>query len=153
MFKTKCYYHTNTRIVFRDIYEEEHEPLFTATEKETQCNPIDELNLAEHILDNVPMGSLIHSDEMQSYKALKYFYKHKMVKHSVGEYVSKKDKTNHINGMENFFGTFKRGILGIYHHVSKKYLQAYVNEFCFRYNNRENVNTFNLLINQTVYAK
>ena len=76
-----------------------------------------------------------------------------MVKHSIGEYVSKKDKTNHINGMENFFGTFKRGILGIYHYVSKKYLQNYVNEFCFRYNNRENANIFNLLINQTVYGK
>jgi transposase-like protein len=109
--------------------------------------------LAQHIINRVPMGSNINSDELQSYKALKYFYNHKMVKHGVGEYVSKKDKTNHINGMENFFGTFKRGIIGIYHHVSKKYLQNYVNEFCFRYNNRENTNIFNLLINQTVYGK
>jgi hypothetical protein len=73
-----------------------------------------------------------------------------MVKHSVGEYVSKKDKINHINGMENFFGTFKRGILGIYHHVNNKYLENYVNGFCFRYNNRENSMSFDLVPSNSI---
>jgi len=109
--------------------------------------------LGKIIVDNVAMGSRIKSDELSSYRALKHFYKHETVCHSAGEYVRKNDKSININGMENFFGTFKRGILGIYHHVSKKYLQDYVNEFCFRYNNRENGGMFNLLINQTIYAK
>ena len=54
------------------------------------------------------------------------------------------------NNIENFWGTLKRGILGIYHHVSAKHLHKYVDEFCLRYNNRSNDNMFNLLVKQAV---
>jgi len=36
----------------------------------------------------------------------------------------------------------KRGIVGTFHKVSKKYLQLYVAEFEFRYNNRKNHDIF-----------
>ena len=39
--------------------------------------------------------------------------------------------------MEGFWGLLKRGILGIYHNVSNKHLQRYVDEFVFRYNTRK----------------
>ncbi len=38
--------------------------------------------------------------------------------------------------VENFFGTFKRGMKGTYIHCGPQHLQRYLNEFQFRYNNR-----------------
>lgn len=56
----------------------------------------------------------------------------------------------HTNNIESFWATLKRGVYGIYHHISVKYLQHYVDEFCFRYNNRKNPNIFELLLQRTV---
>jgi hypothetical protein len=39
--------------------------------------------------------------------------------------------------VEGYFGLFKRGIYGTYHHIGKGYMQQYLNEFDFRYNNRK----------------
>jgi hypothetical protein len=41
------------------------------------------------------------------------------------------------NTVEGFFATLKRGINGVYHHVSKEHLHRYLTEFDFRYNARE----------------
>lgn len=38
-----------------------------------------------------------------------------------------------------------------YHHVAVKYLQSYVNEFCFRFNNRDNGDTFELVLKQSTF--
>jgi transposase-like protein len=57
----------------------------------------------------------------------------------------------HTNNIESFWATLKRGVYGIYHHVSVKYLQNYVNEFSFRYNNR-NTDIFNVLMARTIGA-
>jgi hypothetical protein len=42
----------------------------------------------------------------------------------------------HANTAESFFATLKRGIDGVYHHVSEAHLPRYLAEFDFRYNNR-----------------
>ena len=42
----------------------------------------------------------------------------------------------HVNNCENYFSTFKRGINGVYHHVSQQHLKRYLAEFDFRYNER-----------------
>ena len=55
----------------------------------------------------------------------------------------------HTNNIESFWSTLKRGIYGIYHHVSVQYIQRYVDEFCFRYNNRDK-NMFDLVLKQSV---
>ena len=76
-------------------------------------------------------------------------YKHKVIDHAGGEYV--KGKT-HINTVEGFFSLLKRGILGIYHHVSPKHLERYCNEFEFRYNTKHllEVTRFNRALKQCV---
>jgi hypothetical protein len=44
--------------------------------------------------------------------------------------------------VENYFSVFKRGIVGSFHRVNRRYLPLYVSEFQFRYNNSENPNIF-----------
>lgn len=55
----------------------------------------------------------------------------------------------HTNNIESFWANLKRGVYGIYHHVSIKYLQRYVDEFCFRYNNRKQ-DMFAMVLKQSV---
>lgn len=52
----------------------------------------------------------------------------------------------HTNGIESFWAILKRGIYGIFHHVSLPYMQSYVNEFCFRLNHRDTNEAFHSLV-------
>lgn len=61
------------------------------------------------------------------------FVSHETVDHGMEEYVRGDVTTNTVEG---YFGILKRGIGGIYQHVSPAHLHRYVNEFSFRYNNR-----------------
>src|SRR5437868_723001 len=60
-------------------------------------------------------------------------YAHKRVHHSAKVYVIGDAYTN---TMEGFWSLVKRGIGGVYHNVSAKYLQSYFDEYSFRYNHR-----------------
>lgn len=62
------------------------------------------------------------------------FARHEMVDHGALEYVR---GDAHTNTVENFFSILKRGIVGVYHHVSEAHLHRYLSEFDFRYSNRE----------------
>jgi hypothetical protein len=55
------------------------------------------------------------------------------VNHGAKQYVRGRCHTNTIEG---FWAQLKRSIDGTHHHVSRKHLQAYVDEFAFRYSNR-----------------
>lgn len=90
-------------------------------------------SLRPFIVENVAFNSTLNTDEWHGYNGLSRIYKHKKVNHGQGEYVN---GSNHTNTMEGFWSLLKRGIDGIYHSVSEKHLQLYVDEFVFRYNTR-----------------
>lgn len=92
------------------------------------------INLKEFVYDNVDNTSIVMTDEFKSYKMLRKDFQHKFVRHSLGEYVRGEIHTNTIEG---YFSLLKRGITGVFHHVSKKHLHRYLNEFDFRYNGRK----------------
>ena len=52
----------------------------------------------------------------------------------------------HTNGIESFWAILKRGIYGVFHNVSVKYMQKYVTEFCYRLNHRDNNEAFTSLV-------
>jgi hypothetical protein len=87
---------------------------------------------------------LIATDEHAGYRLLKQTgLSHESVCHGQGEYVR---GIVHTNNIESFWALLKRGIMGSFHHVSKKYLPLYLAEFCFRHNHRKDANMFDLLI-------
>ena len=77
-------------------------------------------------------GSTVFTDEATAYKGMKR-RKHESVNHSGGEYVRGEA---HTNGIESFWAMLKRAHKGIYHKMSPKHLQRYVNEFAGRHNVR-----------------
>ncbi len=80
----------------------------------------------------VAVGSTLHTDEATAYNGLDgLFFRHEAINHSGGEYVRGNVTTNSI---ESVFAVMKRGVLGVYHHTSRKHLGRYVNEFAFRLN-------------------
>jgi transposase-like protein len=85
--------------------------------------------------------TMIFTDEGAAYNALPRLegmgYEHKRINHSQKVYVVGEVHTNTIEG---FWSLVKRGIGGVYHSVSAKYLQSYLNEYSFRYNRRDSGN-------------
>lgn len=78
----------------------------------------------------------IYTDELPSYLGIgDEDTRHEAVKHRIGEYVR---GDVHTNSIENVWSLLKRSIIGSYHQVSAKHLDAYLDELEFRFNNREN---------------
>ena len=91
------------------------------------------------VVDNEKV-ELIATDEGGEFRRLKGAgYPHETVDHKAEEYVR---GVVHTQNLDNFWSLLKRGIMGTFHHVSKKYLPLYLNEFQWRYNNRKNPDIF-----------
>jgi transposase-like protein len=81
--------------------------------------------------------STIYTDELKSYGGIGHMnngYQHRRINHSTGIYVM---GDVHTNTIEGFWSLIKRGISGSHHAVSQKFLQAYLDEYAFRYNRRD----------------
>ncbi len=105
----------------------------------------------EHILP----ATTVFTDELPSYDGLDYMpmkgYVHKRIKHSARVYVV---GDIHTNSVEGFWSLIKRGIGGVYHAVSQKYLQSYLDEYSFRYNHRFSEDAmFQIFLGQIASAK
>lgn len=89
---------------------------------------------------HVEVGTTIQSDEASVYHFMRdEFPSHDVVTHKNKEY-SRREADGRLvttNTVEGYFSLIKRGIYGTYHHVGVPYLQQYLNEFDFRYNNRK----------------
>lgn len=75
---------------------------------------------------------MVTDEARQYHKSLDADFFHVSINHSEGA-----SGCFNTNNMENFWSTFKRGIIGIYHYVSPQHLQRYATEFEYRYNNRQ----------------
>jgi len=93
------------------------------------------LDLIPHVLAGVENGTTISTDTNNAYKSLNTLgYEHGMVNHGIEEWRRGIHCTNMVEG---FWSHLKRGISSTHVAVSKKHLQRYVDEFAFRYNNRQ----------------
>lgn len=87
------------------------------------------------LVTNVSRGSWLMTDEDAGYKLVgQEFTGHGVAVHSKGEYARK--GVFHTNAVEGFFSMLRRGIIGVYHHVSENHLHRYCAEFDMRYNTR-----------------
>jgi len=76
--------------------------------------------------------------------------KHESVSHSSEEWVR---GDVHTNGVESVWSLLKRSIIGAFHHVSMKHLDAYLDELEHRFNNRSNEYIFRDTLTKLVQAE
>jgi hypothetical protein len=87
--------------------------------------------------------SPVATDEYAGYRNLGRTFPHGTVDHKALEYMRGEVQTNKI---ESSWSLLKRGIVGTYHNVSKKYLPLYLADFQFCHNNRSNNDIFGEVI-------
>jgi len=83
--------------------------------------------------------SLVVTDEHKGYDTIGERVRHEVIEHESEQYVRGEVHTQNI---ESFWSLLKRGVMGTYHHISKKYLPLYLNEFSFRHNHRKDDDIF-----------
>ncbi len=98
---------------------------------------------------NIRKGSVIRTDNYRSYrKALQEAYLHQPKKFDI------KAHPEHLKWLHRVIGNLKTCILGTYHGLGEKHLQAYLDEFCFRFNRRMFYEQgFNRLLNACMFSK
>ncbi|HLL89458.1 MAG TPA: IS1595 family transposase [Tepidisphaeraceae bacterium] len=113
--------------------------LVVETDGNAHARPVDRVDaktLRAAMQEAVCPTSQIVTDDFPTYPtATKGFAGHATVTHSTGEYVG--PGGIHTNTAESYFALLKRGVHGTFHHVSKRHLSRYCDEFSFRWNGRK----------------
>lgn len=112
----------------------------------------DKATLHQFIHDNTaPDTEAIYTDELPAYWGIgDSDTKHRWVRHSAEEWVV---GDVHTNGIESVWSLLKRSIIGSYHKVSIKHLDAYLDELEHRFNNRKNEYIFRDTLTKLVNAE
>ena len=107
--------------------------------------------LHEFIDDTIsPDAEAIYTDEWRGYNDIgDENTRHETINHSEKEYARGDVHTNSIEGM---WALFKRGVVGSFHGVSRKHLERYLDEFEFRFNNRDNPYIYRDALKEIVHA-
>jgi transposase-like protein len=95
-----------------------------------------------------PAGTLLVTDEYGGYRRMRETMQHAVINHSVNYVVG----IVHTNTIEGFWGLVKRAWYGQHHHYSKRYMQLYISEACFKYNLRRDPHMFEKAIGAMVAA-
>lgn len=117
----------------------EKQPVFALVERKGAVRSFHVANIRAETLrtvmaSNISLKSHLMTDEARTYTYVGHnFASHGTVAHALKEYVR---GAVHTNTVEGYFSILKRGIYGVYQHVSEAHLKRYLSEFDFRYNNR-----------------
>jgi len=110
--------------------------------------------LAKYIQENLSEDlDILYTDDAKQYRSaakhLRQTRRHKTIRHSMKIYVK---GDIHTNTVESAFSLLKRGIMGSWHRVSAKHLQAYCTEMAFRFNRRKRSDLFTDTLRHMVTA-
>jgi len=98
--------------------------------------------LERYIKENISADvDVIVTDDLPAYPRAVGEAKHETVNHTAKEYV-RFGTDIHTNSIESAFSLLKRGIMGTWHKISAKHLQAYLDEMTFRFDRRKNPDLF-----------
>lgn len=95
-------------------------------------------NVRAAIAEHVAATATVMTDDSAIYPQVSKTHQHHSVNHSEKEYARMEGAVNvNTNTVESSFSLLKRGIIGNFHHVSRKHLHRYMAEFDFRWNTRK----------------
>ena len=104
------------------------------TAKATKKDELKGKDMRAFVRDRVETRTAhLMTDGYKAYNRMNRILPHDIINHEI----CYGDGDIHINTIEGFWARLKRGMFGQYHSVSRKHLQRYIDEFCFRYNRRK----------------
>ena len=115
-------------------------PVVVAVERNGKAfsKPVDNISSAEiekKVLSQVDHTSVLMTDEYTTYIPIgRTFGGHHRILHSSGEYSR---GFIYTNTAESYFSLLKRGVIGIFHFISRKHMERYCAEFDFRWDHRQ----------------